>query len=118
MNENDDENLKKAKQAADMFKLQQKAKDYQDKVNQMNQRVYHGKCQGISADMKGDYSLIDVRIDQSYYETASKGQIEKNILQLFQNLKSAIKADEDALKSEIQDEIANLEKEHYKDGTN
>lgn len=113
MNENDDENLKKAKQAADMVRFQQKAQDYQKKLDGLLNKEYQGKFQGISVKMKGDSSLIDVRIDQSFYETAGKGQIEKAIMSLFNNLQRAIQADQVALKQELQMDLDVLQKEAY-----
>ncbi len=111
-NEND-ENLKKAKQAADMVRLQQKAQDYQQKLNDLMNKEYQGKYQGINVKMKGDSTLLDVRIEQSFYETAGKGQIEKAILTLFNNLHNAIQADQNALREELQMDIDSLQREHY-----
>jgi DNA-binding protein YbaB len=111
-NEND-ENLKKAKQAADMVRLQQKAQDYQNKLNDLMNKEYQGKFQGISVKMKGDSTLLDVRIEQSFYETAGKGQIEKAILTLFNNPHNAIQADQNALREELQMDIDSMQREQY-----
>ncbi len=113
MSDNNDENLKRAKQAADMALLQQKARDYQDKLNGLMNKEYQGKFQGLTVKMKGDYSLLDVSIEQSFYETAGKGQIERAILQLFNNLHTAINADQDMLKNELQLDLSVLQKEQY-----
>jgi DNA-binding protein YbaB len=111
MSENNDENIKKAKQAADMVMLQQKARDYQDKLNSLMNKEYQGKYQGISIKMKGDFTLLEVNIDQSFYETASKGQIENGIRVLFTNLHNAIAADQDNLKQELQLDLSVLQKD-------
>ena len=108
-----DENLKKAKQAADLAVLQQKARDYQDKLQALMNKEYQGKFQGINVRMKGDFSLLDVNIDQSFYETAGKGQIERAILQLFNNLHKAVNADQELLKNELQLDINAIQKEQY-----
>lgn len=113
MDDNQDENLKKAKQATDMFMLQQKAKDYQDKFTRIQNNEYQGKYKGISCKMKGDGTILEVHIDQSFYETASKGQIEAGIMRLINNLHSAVNADQDHLKNEIQLDINSFQKEQY-----
>lgn len=113
MSDNQDENIKKAKQAADMFMLQQKAKAYQEKLDALANKEYQGKYQGISIKMKGDYSILDVQIDQSFYETASKGQIEHGILTLLCNLHNAIANDQTVLKDELQQDISFLQKSQY-----
>ena len=111
MNDNNDENLKKAKNAADMVMLQQKARDYQDKLGKLMNKEYQGKYQGISIKMKGDYTLLDVSIDQSFYEMASKNQIEQGLMNLFRNLHNAVNADQDALKAELQLDLSALQKD-------
>ncbi len=113
----EDQNLKKAKQSVDMFMLQQKAKDYQDKMTALANKEYQGKYQGINIKMKGDSSILEVKIDQSYYETASKSQIEAGLLRLFNNLHGAILADQEILKNELQMDINAFQKDSY-NGTN
>ncbi len=110
MADNNDENIKKAKQAVDMVMLQQKAKDYQDKQVALMNKEYQGKYQGISMKMKGDFTLLEVKIDQNFYETASKGQIEQAIFKLCSNLHGAISADLDVLKNELQMDLSFLQK--------
>ncbi len=110
MNDND-ENIKKAKQAADMVMLQNKAKDYQNKLNDLQGKEYQGKYQGLTIKMKGDHSILDVKIEQGFYETAGKGQIEKAILVLTNNLCGAIKADQDALQQQLQSDIERMQKD-------
>lgn len=117
MNDNNDENLKKAKQSTDLFMLQQKAKDYQDKMNSLTNKEYQGKYQGINMKMKGDGMVLEVKIEQSYYETASKSQIESGILRLTNNLHNAIVADQEVLKNELQLDLSAFQKEQY-NGTN
>lgn len=112
MSEENDENLKKAKQAADMVLMQQKAQEYQQKLNGLFNKEYTGKYQGISVKLKGDSTLLDVKIDQSFYETASKEQIEKGFLILFNNLHNAIQADQNMLKDELQLDINALQKQY------
>lgn len=108
---NDDENLKKTKKAVDMLMLQQKARDYQDKLSKSMNKEYQGRYQGISMKMKGDFTLLDVKIDQSFYETASKSQIEQGIMALFRNLHNAISSDQEALKEELQMDISAIQKD-------
>ena len=68
----DDENIKKAKQAASMALLQSKAKEFQEKTIALQNKIYQGTVQGISITMKGSHEVIEVRIDQSFYETSGK----------------------------------------------
>ncbi len=111
MNENDDENMKKAMKATDMVMLQQKARDYQDKLGKLMNKEYQGRYQGISIKMKGDFTLLEVNIDQSFYEMASKSQIEQGIMTLFRNLHNAVSSDQDALKNELQLDLSTLRKD-------
>ena len=110
MSEND-ENIKKAKQAADMVMLQNKAKDFQDKMTALGNKEYQGRYQGLTIKMKGDHTLLDVSIDQGFYETAGKSQIEKAILVLCSNLNTAIKDDQEQLQRELQGDIERMQKE-------
>ena len=50
----DDENMKNAKRAADMVMLQNKARDFQDKMTALSNKEYQGRYQGIEIKMKGD----------------------------------------------------------------
>ena len=112
-----DENIKKAKQAADMVMMQNRIKDYQDRLVALQNKEYQGKFQGIVVKMRGDFQVIDVRIDQSFYETAGKGQIEKAILTLMTNLHNAIHVDQDDMNRELQEEVKRMQ-QTYTDGTN
>lgn len=110
MNENDD-NLKRAKQAADMVMLQNKAKDYQAQLQALQDKEYQGRYHGISIKMKGDFSLLDVTIDQGFYETAGKSQIENSFLVLFSNLKANIVADQNDLQQRFQNDIERMRRD-------
>jgi DNA-binding protein YbaB len=117
MAENDeDENLKRAKASAEMVRVQNKMKDYQDKLVSLQNKEYQGKVQGITIVMKGSEEVIDIRIEQSYYETAGKGQMEKALLTLLNNLHRAVEADQTQIKEEMQAELVQLQKEQS-DGT-
>ncbi len=107
----DDENMKKNKQALDLLMLQTKAREFQDKNNELQQKEYQGKYQGISIKMKGDHTVFDIHIDQGFYETAGKGQIEKAFLTLLGNLNNAIRQDQDNLQRELQGDIERMQKD-------
>lgn len=107
----DDENIKKSKEAVDLLMLQNKAREFQSKSNELQQKEYQGKFQGISIKMKGDHSVFDVHIDQGFYETSSKGQMEKAIISLLNNLNNAIKQDLDDFQREFQSDIERMQKD-------
>lgn len=107
----DDENMKKSKQAVDFVMLQDKAREFQNKSNELQQKEYQGKYQGLTIKMKGDHSIVDCRIEQGYYETAGKGQLEKAITTLLTNLNTAIKQDQDDLQKELQGDIERMQKD-------
>ena len=106
----EDENLKNAKKAADMAVLQNKMKDLQEKTVALQNKEYQGKFQGVTIRMKGDHQVIDVRIDQGYYETAGKGQLEKAFFQLLNNLVRAIKEEQEMLTMEFQKDMERLQR--------
>lgn len=107
----DDENIKKSKEAVDLLMLQTKAREFQNKSNELQQKEYQGKYQGVSIKMKGDHTVFDVHIDQGFYETSSKGQMEKAIISLLNNLNNAIKQDQDDLQRELQGDIERMQKD-------
>jgi len=115
MNENDDENIKKARQAESFALLQSKAKDYQDKLTSLQNKEYQGKYFGVFIRMKGSFEVIDVRIEQAFYETAGKGQIEKAFLTCYGNLYRSIQADQDGLKQELQSDVDQIQKSALND---
>ena len=106
----DDENMKNAKRAADMVMLQNKARDFQDKMTALSNKEYQGRYQGIEIKMKGDFTLINVHIDQSLYETGGKGQIEKAFFTLTNNLVNAIKQESEMMQKEFQEELMRMRK--------
>lgn len=108
----DDENVKNAKQAADMALLQTKAKEFQDKANAQQNKIYQGTFQGITIAMKGSHEVIEVRIDQSFYETSGKGPMEIAILRCLTNLNHAIDEDVKAIQEELQTQINILRQNH------
>lgn len=110
MNENDD-NLKKVKRAVSMAMLQDKAKDYQNQLAALQNKEYQGRYQGLTIKIKGDFSLLDVKIDQGFYETAGKGQIEHAILSLFMNLKNAITTEQTELQQKLQGDLERMQME-------
>jgi DNA-binding protein YbaB len=103
------------KQQTDLFMLQQKAQDYQDKLNKLQNKEYQGKYQGVSIRQKGDGTILEVHIDQSFYETASKGQIEIAFFKLLNNLHTAVLNDQKSLQEELQMDIAAFQKDHPMD---
>ena len=115
----DDENIKNAKRAADMVMLQSKARDFQEKMTALSNKEYQGRYQGIEIKMKGDFTLINVHIDQSLYETGGKGQIEKAFFTLTNNLVNAIKQESEMMQKEFQEELMRMRKDSEEpDGSN
>ena len=115
----DDENMKNAKRAADMVMLQNKARDFQEKMTALANKEYQGRYQGIEIKMKGDFTLINVHIDQSLYETGGKGQIEKAFFTLTSNLVYAIKQESEMMQKEFQEELMRMRKDSEEpDGSN
>ena len=113
-----EENEKKSEQETNLFLLQQKARDYQDKLVQLQNKEYQGKYQGVSIKEKGDGTVLEVHIDQGFYETASKGQIEIAIFKLANNLHNAIVNDQKSLQDELQIDLNAFQKEHPFDNGN
>jgi DNA-binding protein YbaB len=111
MDDTDDKNLKNASSAVEMVMLQQKAKEYQDKVQALGNKEYQGRNQGVAVTMKGNYDVVDVHIDQAFYETAGKDKLEKAFLTVLTNLHRMIDMDQDQLKQELQMAIVALQKE-------
>lgn len=107
----DDENMKKSKDTVDLLMLQTKAREFQSKSNELQQKEYQGKYQGVSMKMKGDHTVFEVHIDQGFYETSGKGQMEKAIFTLLNNLNTAIKQDQDDLQKELQGDIERMQKD-------
>lgn len=102
----EDENLKKASQSADYVMLQQRVEDYKAKLISLQNKIYAGKYQGINLKMKGNYTVIEDSIDQTYYETASRSQIEHALLICYTNLHQAIEAEQKEVTDQMQAEIA------------
>lgn len=107
--QNDDINLKKAEQSAQYALMEQKMQEYRQKLIDMQNRIYQGKYQGVILKMKGDFNLIETTIDQNYYETASKAQLEKAILVCFTNLHSAIEQETKAITEQMQSEMSRFQ---------
>ena len=80
----------KEKQTADMLFMQNSAKEFQDKMQELQNKEYTGKVHGIYITMKGSMEIIDVHIDQNYYETASKGSIEMDVKKCVNNIEQSI----------------------------
>ena len=106
----DDENIKKAKQAASMALLQSKAQEFQEKTIALQNKIYQGTVQGISITMKGSHEVIEVRIDQSFYETSGKGTMEIAIMRCLTNLHNAIVTDVEQLQKDVQSQLMEIEK--------
>jgi DNA-binding protein YbaB len=113
-----DENLKKAKQAADLAVMQEKARVYQQKLLDLQNKEYQGKYKGLNLRMKGNYEVIDVKIDQSFYETAGKQEIEQAILVAYVNLHRAIETEQKELQDEMTNELQRMQVEAFANGNN
>ncbi len=105
MSEEDD---KKEKQTADMLFMQNSAKEFQDKMQVLQNKEYTGKVQGISIKMKGSMEIIDVHIDQSYYETAAKGAIEIAIKKCINNIENSIAFDVNEAREKLNQDIERI----------
>ncbi len=107
----EDENRKKAKQAADRYLLQTKAQDFQNKIKDLGRKEYQGKYKGITVKRRGDFTLISVSIDQGFYETAGKAQLETAIRTVRTNLRSAINSEREEVKANFQRDRDRIQKE-------
>ena len=106
----DDQNIKNAKKAADLALLQNKAKDFQDRSVALQNKIFTGTYQGVTIVMKGSHDIIEVRIDQSFYETSGKGQMEIAIMRCLTNLHNAIVTDVEQLQKDVQSQLMEIEK--------
>lgn len=107
--ENDDINLKKAEQSTQYAMMEQKMQDYRQKLVDLQNRIYQGKYQGVILKMRGDFNLVETTIDQTYYETASKAQLEKAILVCFTNLHNAIEQETKAITEQMQNDMSRFQ---------
>jgi DNA-binding protein YbaB len=78
---------------------------YKQKLDDLQKKIYQGRSQGVNIKMYGDYSIIETTIDQSFYEIASKAQIEKAYLNCLSNLHSAIETEKMNLQEQLNKEI-------------
>ena len=101
--EEKDENLKNAELSAKMAVLQNTIREYQDKIKALSSKLYTCKYKGVEIKMTGDYTVTNVAIDQSVYETSSKSNLEQVIMVAFTNLKKAIADEQEFLSNEIKD---------------
>lgn len=106
---NDDINLKKADQAAQYALIQERMATYRQKIVEVQNRDFQGRYQGISVKMNGNFDIVDVAIDQGYYETAGKSQLEKAILVCLSNLHNAIEQETKAITDQMQAEMARFQ---------
>ncbi|MFA6829094.1 MAG: hypothetical protein WCR67_00060 [Bacilli bacterium] len=104
--EDEDINLKRARESADYAVLQDKVENYKTKLINIQNKEYQGKYQGINIKMKGDFTMLSTSIDQSYYETASCTQIEHGFLICYTNLHDAIVQEQKDITEQMQAEIA------------
>ena len=111
-----DENLKKAKQAADLAVMQDKVRNYQQKLVDLQNKEYQGKYKGLSIRMKGSFEVIDVRIDQSFYETARKQEIEQAILITLNNLHQAVDDEQKDLQNQMTSDLQRIQAEAMNHG--
>ncbi len=108
----DDQNIKNAKQAANLALLQSKAKEFQDRGVALQNKIFTGTYQGVTIVIKGSHEIIEVRIDQSFYETSAKGQMEIAIMRCLTNLNNAINNEINQLQQEMQMQLAEFQKEN------
>lgn len=111
-----DENLKKAKQAADLAVMQDKVRNYQQKLVDLQNKEYQGKYKGLSIRMKGSFEVVDVRIDQSFYETARKQEIEQAILITLNNLHQAVDDEQKDLQNQMTSDLQRIQAEAMNHG--
>ena len=114
----EDENSEKAKQACEFTRMQERAKKLQEQFSALSNKVYKGKRQGINIQMKGDYQVLDITIDQSFYETSSKTQMEQALMICLTNLKQAIDLEQEQLKNSLQTEINKFQIDMMKEKEN
>ena len=65
-----------------------------------------------------DYQVLDITIDQSFYETSSKTQMEQALMICLTNLKQAIDLEQEQLKNSLQTEINKFQSEMMKEKEN
>lgn len=106
----EDENIKKSKQAVDLLMLQNKAKEFQERSNNLLNKNYQGRVQGVTITMKGNHDIVEIHIDQSFYETAGKGELEIAFIKCLSNLNTAINNEQQELQNELQNEIIMMQK--------
>ncbi|MFA6586956.1 MAG: YbaB/EbfC family nucleoid-associated protein [Bacilli bacterium] len=108
-NNSDDPNLDKAKTAADMAVLQSQIGEYKKKLADLQSKVYTGRYKGVTIQMRGDYTVVDVSLDQAVYETASKSMMEQSILICLSNLHLAAVNESKTLTDELQKMLQNYQ---------
>lgn len=101
----EDKNLERAKKSADAAVMQDRIKEYQDKLKDLQNKEYSGKYQGIKMVVNGDFRMQKVEINQAFYETCSKSQLETAILVCFSNIKEAIDSETRELSEQLQQEV-------------
>lgn len=101
----EDKNLEKAKASAEAAVMQDRIKEYQVKINELQSKEYSGKYQGITIKMTGAYRMLSVEINQAYYETCSKSQLENAYLICYSNIRDAIEVEQKALTEQLQQEM-------------
>ncbi len=105
MSEEDD---KKEKQTADLLYVQNRAKEYQEQIREIQNREYTGKVQGITITMKGTMEVIEVHIDQSFYETSAKGGMEIAFMKCINNIERSIRNDMEEVNNNLNSDIERL----------
>ena len=107
----EDKNLEKAKQSAQAAVMQDRIKEYQKKINDLSSKEYSGKYQGITIKMTGAYRMLSVEINQAFYETCSKSQLEMAFLVCYSNIKDAIEVEQKSLTDQLQQEMIRFQAE-------
>lgn len=106
----EDENIKRAKAATNFAMLQDKAKEFQDKSDALQNKVYQGTVQGVTIVMRGSHEVLEVKLDQNFYEISGKEGMEIAILRCLTNINNAIKLDQVQLQKEMQNELMALQR--------
>lgn len=101
----EDKNLEKARNSAEAAVMQDRIKEYQQKLKDLQAKEYSGKYQGIKLTLNGAFCMQKVEINQAFYETCSKSQLETAILVCYSNIKEAIDSEARELSEQLQQEM-------------
>lgn len=93
--------------------------EQEDKVKELNGRLYTTKSRGVSIKIYGNYRVEEVSIDQNFFETASKSMLEKAIKDAYQSVYDLIRDEISTIQNDSREKMESLYKEiQLDDGTN